>query len=124
MNTPNATAESFVEAFNSGDIDAMLSYYAPGGVFVNQDGNTVQGEALRETLTALMAMKPQLQIDKSLTITAGDTASNVAKWTLRGTDADGSAVVMEGRSFDVMQRQSDGSWKMVIDSPWGTAGLG
>jgi ketosteroid isomerase-like protein len=31
---------------------------------------------------------------------------------------------MEGKGFDVMRRQSDGSWKMVIDNPWGTAVLG
>ena len=109
---------------NSGDIDAILSHYVPGGVFVKEDGTTVQGEALRETLAEFMAMKPQLQIDKSVTITAGDTVSNLVNWTLRGTGPDGSAVVIEGSGFDVMQRQADGSWKMVIDSPWGTAVLG
>ena len=124
MNTPQAATESFLKAFNSGDIEAILSHYAPGGVFVNQDGSTVQGQALRETLTGFLAMKPQIQTHKAATITAGDTATNMGKWTLRGTGPDGSAVVMEGKGFDVMRRQSDGSWKMVIDNPWGTAVLG
>jgi len=124
MNTPEAATQSFLKAFNSGDLDAILSHYAPGGTFVNQDGGTVQGEAFRETLAGFLAMKPQLQFHKAVTITAGDTATNIGRWTLTGTGPDGSAVVMEGNGFDVMQRQSDGSWKMVIDNPWGTAVLG
>ncbi|HUG82051.1 MAG TPA: DUF4440 domain-containing protein [Bryobacterales bacterium] len=124
MKTPESATESFLKAFNSGNIDAILSHYAPGGVFVNQDGTTVQGKKFRETLAEFLAMKPQLQVNKAATITAGDTATNMGKWTLKGTGPDGSEVVMEGSGFDVMQRQSDGSWKMVIDNPWGTAVLG
>ena len=124
MNTPQAATESFLKAFNSGDIEAILSHYAPGGVFVNQDGSTVQGQALREALAGFLAMKPQIQTHKAATITAGDTAANMGKWTLKGTGPDGSEVVMDGKGFDVMRRQSDGSWKMVIDNPWGTAVLG
>lgn len=124
MNTPQAATESFVRAFNSGDIDAILSHYAPGAVFVNQDGGTVQGQAFRETLAGFLTMKPQIQFHKTMTITAGDSATNMARWTLNGTGPDGGAVLMEGSGFDVMQRHSDGSWKMVIDNPWGTAVLG
>ena len=28
---------------------------------------------------------------------------------------------MEGVAVDVIRRQPDGSWKMVIDNPWGPA---
>ncbi len=93
-------------------------------VFVNENGEEVAGsEALRETLNAFMAMKPNLRMNKSKTIASGDLASTVADWTLTGTGPDGSPVEMTGRGYDVMQRQADGSWKMAIDSPWGTAVL-
>jgi ketosteroid isomerase-like protein len=46
-------------------------------------------------------------------------AVNWASWTLTGTGPDGAPMEMQGRGYDVMRRQSDGSWKMVIDSPRG-----
>ena len=122
MTSPGDTMEAFLEAFNSGDIEAVLTFYGPDGVFVTEEGQALQGtESIRETVTGFMAMKPHLQIDKSTTISAGDVVVNVVKWTLQGTGPDGGAVVTEGSGFDVMRRQADGSWKMVIDNPWGTA---
>jgi len=29
-------------------------------------------------------------------------------------------VTLTGRNGDVLRRQSDGSWRFVIDNPWGT----
>ncbi len=122
--SPTEATTSFLEAFNSGNVEAILSHYAPSAVFVQADGQEVRGEqALRETLTGFMAMKPRLQFHKAVSITCGDLASNIGQWTLEGTGPEGP-VKMEGRGFDVMQRQADGSWKMVIDNPWGDAVLG
>jgi ketosteroid isomerase-like protein len=55
------------------------------------------------------------------TIEMGDLAVNTPNWTLTGTGPDGTPIVMEGSGFNVMRRQADGSWKMTIDNPWGTA---
>ena len=43
-------------------------------------------------------------------------------WSLTGgTDPDGNPVNMEGRSTEIMRRQSDGSWLDVIDDPYSQA---
>jgi ketosteroid isomerase-like protein len=31
-------------------------------------------------------------------------------------------VKMGGRSADVLRRQGDGSWRVLIDDPWGVSG--
>lgn len=122
MTSPSETIEAFLEAFNSGDVEAILGYYGTDAVFVTEDGQVLQGaESMRQAFAGFMAMKPNLQIDKSRTISAGDVVVNVMKWTMKGTGPDGGAVVMEGNGFDVMRKEADGSWKMVIDNPWGTA---
>ncbi len=120
--SPSEATEAFLEAFNSGDVEAILAHYGSGAVFVTKDGQVLQGaESMRQEFAGFMAMKPNLQIDKSQTISAGDLVVNVVKWTIKGTGPDGAAVVMEGSGFDVMRKEADGSWKMVIDNPWGAA---
>jgi ketosteroid isomerase-like protein len=38
---------------------------------------------------------------------------------MSGTDADGEPVEMSGQGQEVVRLQSDGTWKFVIDNPWG-----
>jgi uncharacterized protein (TIGR02246 family) len=122
--SPSEATASFLEAFNSGDVEGIVSHYTSDAVFVQADGTEVRGHAaIRETLTGFMAMKPRLEMHKVSHVICGDVATNMAKWTLDGTGPDGP-VHMEGGGFDIMQRQSDGSWKMVIDNPWGPGALG
>ena len=37
-----------------------------------------------------------------------------------GTGPNGTPVMLTGRYADVLRRQDDGSWRFVIDNPWGT----
>jgi len=41
-------------------------------------------------------------------------------WSFQGTGPDGAPVTLTGQNADVLRRQSDGSWRFVIDNPWGT----
>ena len=123
--SPSEATASFLEAFNSGDVETIMSHYTPDAVFIQADGQEVRGQqAIRETLTGFMAMKPRLEMHKAVSVICGDVASNMGQWTLTGTGPDGEPMQMEGRGFDVMQRQPDGAWRMVIDNPWGGEALG
>ncbi len=48
----------------------------------------------------------------------GDLALLHAEWTLKGTGPDGQAVELAGRTSEVVRRQTDGSWRYVIDNPY------
>ena len=41
-----------------------------------------------------------------------------------GTAADGSEVNLTGQTSDVVRRQADGTWLLVIDNPFGCEGIG
>ena len=41
-----------------------------------------------------------------------------------GTGADGSEVNLTGQTSDVVRRQPDGTWLLVIDNPFGCEGIG
>ena len=51
-------------------------------------------------------------------------ASNLAlvttEWSFSGTGSDGEHVDMTANSADVLRQQPDGTWRFVIDNPWGT----
>ena len=55
-------------------------------------------------------------------IESGDLAVAYGEWSLTGgADPDGNPVNLEGRATDVMRKQSDGSWRDVIDDPYSQA---
>jgi ketosteroid isomerase-like protein len=53
----------------------------------------------------------------------GDIAMVANRWQLHGTAPDGTAVNLGGLSADVLRRRPDGSWGVLIDDPYGTAGV-
>jgi ketosteroid isomerase-like protein len=57
-----------------------------------------------------------LKVSESEIVTAGELALLRAKWALRATAPDGSAVERTGRMAAVARRQADGSWRYVIDN--------
>jgi ketosteroid isomerase-like protein len=65
-------------------------------------------------------MKPMLTVHESKTLVeAGDIALTASRWRLAGTGPDGNPVNMNGESAEVCRRQADGTWRLVIDEPWG-----
>jgi uncharacterized protein (TIGR02246 family) len=111
----------FAQALNAGDLDALMALYEPNAALAPQPGQVVTGaQNIREALRGFIAIKPTLTMLETKTIMqTGEIALNSAKWHLTGTGPDGSPVAMDGHSAEVARRQADGTWRMVIDSPWG-----
>ena len=119
-NSPEQTNQMLAQALNSGDLEAAVALYEADATFFPQPGQSVTGTAaIREALGDFIAMKPTLNIETVVSATTGDTALTQNKWTMKATGPDGSPVDMAGQSAEVVRRQADGSWKFVIDNPWG-----
>src|SRR6266702_4244236 len=103
MNTPHDTIEHLVQAINWGDV------------------NAAGASARRQALTGFIALKPTLTMEARELVQTGDLALYLSRWNLCGTGPDGKEVRMNGSSTDVLRRQSDGRWLIVIDNPWGIA---
>ena len=111
----------FAEAFGSHDLEAVLALYEPDATLIPQPGEVVTGtEAIRETLSQILAMKPRFDLQFKKAFQAGDIALLISDWTLSATDPDGNAIEMGGRTAGVARRQPDGSWLFAIDNPYGT----
>jgi ketosteroid isomerase-like protein len=65
-------------------------------------------------------MKGKLDLKVTRVLAASDLAFVAGVWSFAGTGEDGAPVKLAGKSADVLRRQADGSWRFVIDNPWGT----
>jgi uncharacterized protein (TIGR02246 family) len=117
---PEEAVQAFFDAFNRGDLEAMIALYEPKATLVAQPGHSAEGHAaIREALNGFLSMQPTLTPEKKALVTAGDLALSVVRWTLDGTGPDRAPVRMEGTTSDVLRKQADGGWLFAIDNPWG-----
>jgi ketosteroid isomerase-like protein len=119
--TPEQVLKSIVDGINTGNLDALMSLYEPDAAFASQPGSLAHGPAgVRESLAAFVAMKGTLNLTITRVLEAGGLAFVAGVWSFNGTGTDGKPVTLNGRNGDVLRRQADGSWRFVIDNPWGT----
>lgn len=119
--TPQHVLESVVAGINTGNLDALMSLYEPDAAFASQPGSLAHGlSGVRGSLTAFTAMKGTLDLEVTRVLEAGGLALVAGMWSFAGTGPDGEPVTLTGRNADVLRRQPDGTWRFVIDNPWGT----
>jgi uncharacterized protein (TIGR02246 family) len=118
--TPEQIHRLFEEAFNAGDLDALMELYEPDAALIAQPGSVADGsEQARTALQGFLALKGRITLDTKLVVTVGDLAYLSNRWSLTGTDPDGNPVVLGATTAEVARRQGDGGWRYVIDNAWG-----
>lgn len=109
------TIETMTTAFAAGDINKVMAAYERQAVVVEKPGMPVGGEAeLRRMFREFVAAGVNFTYGAHDVVVAGDLGLHLMKWTAPGPDGDMTAL-----SVAVLRRQSDGTWKMVIDHPFG-----
>lgn len=120
--TAAALPDAFAARLGAGDLDGALALYEPEATFAPQPGAQVSGLAeIRAALEQFIALRPSLTGEVEKVLEAGDVALVTNRWSLRGTGPDGAPLEMGGVSADVMRRQPDGTWRILVDDPWGAA---
>ena len=120
--TPQDVPRLIIEALNAQDLEAALSLYEDNAILVPEPGVSAIGlDEIRAALADLLAMKPTGTIETKTADITGDIALMHSPWTQVGTDEDGGKVSFSGITAEVVRRQPDGTWKYVIDDPWGGA---
>ncbi|WP_394849124.1 SgcJ/EcaC family oxidoreductase [Pendulispora brunnea] len=120
VRNPEDMNEAFARAANSGKIEALLALYEPDAVLIGQDGGERRGlAAIRQELTALLALGGKIEAKNRYAVTLGDIALLSADWRLESTAPDGAPLIVGGRSAEVVRRQPDGRWLYVLDHPSG-----
>jgi uncharacterized protein (TIGR02246 family) len=119
--TPEQVLEAVVEGINTGNFEILMSLYEPEAAFATQPGSLAHGlDGIREALGGFVAMKGKLDLTVSRVLEVDDLALVVGDWSFTGTGPHGEPVKLAAKNADVLRRQADGSWRFVIDNPWGT----
>lgn len=123
--SPELLHHLWADRVNRGELDALDTLYEPEAAFVSAPGTVVRGHtAIREANAGLIALNPRATLDHLTTVQSGDLALIVSRWSLDGTGPDGEPVYVASQTADVARRQADGTWRFVIDNPWGDGIIG
>jgi uncharacterized protein (TIGR02246 family) len=120
VQSPRQIDEQFAKSFDAGDVETLLALYEPEATMVPQPGSPVTGhDAIREALSQLIGLRGQIDVRTAAVVESAGLALVMSDWTLTGgTDPDGNPVELSGRATEVLRRQDNGSWLVVIDDPW------
>jgi uncharacterized protein (TIGR02246 family) len=120
MTSPEQVIEQFSHQLNGGNLEALVGLYEPDAAFVAEPGVVLKGhDAIREALEGFLTLSPTITGEIQGVVETGGVALVVNRWRLEGTAPDGSPIEMSGVSADVVRRQPDDSWRVLIDDPWG-----
>jgi uncharacterized protein (TIGR02246 family) len=120
--SPEQAVELLDQAFNAGDLEAVLTFYENAAVVVTEPGKVARGaDELREFFSAAMRSGASAKQLKTSVLEADGVALFLSRWTLsmQGQDT--------ARSFiatTVFRKQIDGNWKVIIDNSLGPLILG
>jgi len=116
--SPKEAHELFTRAFNAGDVDGLMALYEPDALLLT-DPPAKGTQAIREALEGFLALKGKIELETVHAFQNGDVALLRSKWRLKGTGPDGKPIEMQHSSAEVVRRQPDGSWRYIIDHPFG-----
>jgi uncharacterized protein (TIGR02246 family) len=111
----------FEQAFNAGDLQALMALYESDATLIPQPGTVAEGTAaIRDSLRWFLDRGGRITLDTKLVLRVGDLAFLSNRWALSGgTMPDGSPAELGAVTAEVARRQTDGSWLYVIDNAWG-----
>ena len=119
MNLPKRAEDAhatLAAAFNTGDVETVLSMYDYDGIIVPEPGKPVSGKAkFEEAIKAILSIKGKMEIKTVYCLQAGDVAVGRSEWNI----TDGAEVKVSAKGIELMKQQPDGSWKIVIDHAFG-----
>lgn len=109
------------KAISEQNMTDALGCYEESAIFVTSPDNISTGPAqIEQALRHFMDLSPTLDVIRTRKVLVnGDLALVGCDWEMKGTDPSGQAVEMQGTNIDIVRRQSDGRWLLVIDNPFG-----
>ena len=120
IKTPEELLNQVTECMNNKDLDAFVLLYEPEASFIDVSGENFNGtEKIREKIKEFMDMNGKLESTVRRIIPAGNIILAYSDWTFEASGPDGTPVNLSGTAIDVLRKQLDNSWLIVIDNPWG-----
>ena len=119
--TPEDLLNSQVEEFNKRNISFLMTLYEKDACFASSPGQVVKGlENIRRSMQSFIDMGVKLEAKVNRIFQTNNLALLITEWSINGTEPNDKPINLTGRGTVVLRKQSDGTWLMVIENPWGT----
>ena len=123
--SPEQIHREFEQAFNAGDLDALLDLYEADAALIPQPGVVAVGlDQIGPALQGFLDLGGKISLDTKEVVTVGELAYLTNRWSLTGTNPDGTPLQMGAVTAEVARKQDNGSWLYVIDNAIGDAAAG
>lgn len=115
-----STIKNMTDAFHKGDIKRVMNSYEKQATVVFEPNNpaTDMGH-IRHMFEGAFQVNPTFTYSGHDVIVTGNIALHIAPWHMKGKTPDGAEIAQSGLSVAVLRKQTDGTWRMVIDNPHG-----
>jgi len=122
MTDSHALISAYLAAFSTGSATDVDRCYEPGAVLIPRPGTPLAGAAQRIPAHGhLLSFGVPMVVEPRYVYESGDIALLILDWSLKGATSDGRHLDLAGTATDVARRGADGTWRYVIDNPFGTA---
>lgn len=110
----------WVKAAQSKQVDAWMGFYADDAVVLPPNDKAASGkQSIRKPVADLLGL-PELSIawqpTKVEVARSGDLAYLYGAYELSFKDPGGKTVSDKGKNVEIWKKQSDGSWKCIVDT--------
>jgi len=107
---------TLANAFNTGDVNTVMSMYDVTGIIVPGPGNPVSGkEQFEEAIKGILSVKGKMEINTVYCLQTGNIAVGRSEWNI----TDNSEVKISAKGIEVMKQQPGGGWKIIVDHAFG-----
>jgi uncharacterized protein (TIGR02246 family) len=111
---------AFDTSFNAADVGAILECFTEDAAMRMTDGAVFNGrETMREYFAGMLQTPMHIRNEVRRAIPSGDFALLLLDWTLTVTLPNGEKHVEKGTATQVMQRGTDGVWRLRVSNPLG-----
>jgi uncharacterized protein (TIGR02246 family) len=115
---PEDWPQVFQKRPNAGDLNAVMTLHEPEAHFVTKSGEILVGhDAIRKALDALIEEKAHFKSQVVRAVTVGEIAQLYTDFEGTRVDKSGKTVPVRNNAIEVLRRQPDGSWKLIMGDP-------
>jgi uncharacterized protein (TIGR02246 family) len=108
----------FEQHLNAGDLDKVMSLYEPDARFVAPSGKTLIGrDRIRQVIAGLIQSNTKFQSRVLRVSRIDDLALLYTDFDGTAVDGSGKTIELRSRAIEVLRRQPDGTWKLIIGDP-------
>jgi len=116
---PESWPGLFESRLNTGDLESVMALYEPNARFVAKTGETVAGDGIRQALADMIDAQTRLQSRVVKSVTVDDIALLYTNFQGSSVDPSGKTIAIRYQAIEVLRRQSDGAWKLIVGDPNG-----